>query len=414
MKPSVLAHVKHVLLTLKHTWSVSGDTNAFRCSQILNDALESDLDEIVENKYSETVASPNGLCLQGNDPLDQALLQTLFMSWDKLTWKHPSKFSPPVMEEGSIKEASLIGPDGPLKCDKIQVSIICVNANTKVPRHSEDAIELIHILEGNEISIGFAVDDWLVKAKYHYFPATFPKVMKTDENTHFVAISVKTGNLSGRFWLNDTDKDLDFKYQDIAKLEREEVEDYYNMVAKDYSRAMVNWGYCMPEILSNAVIVNGGVKPSSNVKIIDLGCGDGAIGEALMKRGFKDISGADISQSMIDLALDKKCYNIIKKADLLKPLPFEDNHFDLLVTAGVTTYLEPNALEIWMRIMKPGGILCIVHKTAVWPKWQDQQDKLVANKVWEKVWVNEDPVPYLPSLNVTGSDRAKIYIYRKL
>ena len=82
------------------------------------------------------------------------------------------------MEEGSIKEASLIGPDGPLKCDKIQVSIICVNANTKVPRHSDDAIELIHILEGNEISIGFAVDDWLVKAKYHYFPATFPKVMK--------------------------------------------------------------------------------------------------------------------------------------------------------------------------------------------------------------------------------------------
>ena len=55
-------------------------------------------------------------------------------------------------------------------------------------------------------------------------------------------------------------------------------------------------------------------------------------------------------------------------------------------------FLEPNALEIWMRIMKPGGILCIVHKTAVWPKWQDQQDKLVANKVWEKVWVNEDPV----------------------
>jgi len=48
MKPSVLAHVKHVLLTLKHTWSVSGDTNAFRCSQILNDALESDLDEIVK------------------------------------------------------------------------------------------------------------------------------------------------------------------------------------------------------------------------------------------------------------------------------------------------------------------------------------------------------------------------------
>ena len=42
--------------------------------------------------------------------------------------------------------------------------------------------------------------------------------------------------------------------------------------------------------------------------------------------------------------------------------------------------------------MKPGGILCIVHKAAVWPKWQDQQDKFVASKVWEKVWINEEPV----------------------
>jgi hypothetical protein len=39
------------------------------------------------------------------------------------------------------------------------------------------------------------------------------------------------------------------------------------MVAKDYTRAMINWGYCMPEILSNAVIVNAGVTPSSKIKV---------------------------------------------------------------------------------------------------------------------------------------------------
>ena len=100
------------------------------------------------------------------------------MSWDKLTWKLPKNFRPPIMEEGSLKEAVLIGPDGPLKSDNIQVGILCMSANTKMPRHSEDAAEMIHILQGHEISIGFAVDDWLVKAKYHWFPATFPKVMK--------------------------------------------------------------------------------------------------------------------------------------------------------------------------------------------------------------------------------------------
>ena len=46
----------------------------------------------------------------------------------------------------------------------------------------------------------------------------------------------------------------------------------------------------------------------------------------------------------------------------------------------------------WLKIMKQGGLLCIVHKAAVWPKWQAEQDKLVATKVWEKVWINEEPV----------------------
>ena len=82
-----------------------------------------------------------------------------------------------------------------------------------------------------------------------------------------MAISVKTGNLRGRFWLNDTDEELGFKYQDVAKLEKDEVESYYDMVAKDYARAMINWGYCMPEILSNAVVINGGVSPTSNIKV---------------------------------------------------------------------------------------------------------------------------------------------------
>ena len=75
------------------------------------------------------------------------------------------------------------------------------------------------------------------------------------------------------------------------------------------------------------------------LKVVDMGCGDGAIGEAMMKKGFRDIVGVDISQSMLNIAESKGCYNSIKKADLLKPLPFNDNHFDVLVTAGVTTYL---------------------------------------------------------------------------
>ena len=106
------------------------------------------------------------------------MLQTLFISWDKLTWKIPHQFKPPILDEGSIKEAALIGPEGPLKSDKISIKIFSVRENTKVPRHSEDATEVIQLLQGSTIQIGYAVDDWLDTSKYHLFPATFPKIMK--------------------------------------------------------------------------------------------------------------------------------------------------------------------------------------------------------------------------------------------
>ena len=64
------------------------------------------------------------------------------------------------------------------------------------------------------------------------------------------------------------------------------------------------------------------------------------IGEALWKKGFRNIIGADISQSMINIAESKGCYKFIKKTDILQPLPFEENKFDLLTAVGLTTYLS--------------------------------------------------------------------------
>ena len=37
------------------------------------------------------------------------------------------------------------------------------------------------------------------------------------------------------------------------------------------------------------------------IKILDIGCGDGLVGEALVKRGFKNMTGLDISGKMVKL-----------------------------------------------------------------------------------------------------------------
>ena len=45
------------------------------------------------------------------------------------------------------------------------------------------------------------------------------------------------------------------------------------------------------------------VAQFSDAAILDLGCGDGLVGEALKVRGFNNISGYDISSKMVSLAI---------------------------------------------------------------------------------------------------------------
>ena len=37
-----------------------------------------------------------------------------------------------------------------------------------------------------------------------------------------------------------------------------------------------------------------------DLHVLDLGCGDGLVGEGLRKRGYEDITGVDFSQPMLD------------------------------------------------------------------------------------------------------------------
>ena len=78
---------------------------------------------------------------------------------------------------------------------------------------------------------------------------------------------------------------------------------------------------------------------SKYCQIIDLGCGDGAVGEALHKEGFTNLVGTDISSGMMKIAEERGVYRDLRKANLMQTLPFEDEEFDCAVTSAVTTYL---------------------------------------------------------------------------
>merc|ERR1712168_1285702 len=267
--------VRNVLKALEENWFKSEDQVALKCAHLLKSALSEEINEV---PHLTKCSPPSGLCMEAKDRDDQGLIQTLYMSWNGLGWTVAPQFKLADLDD-RIKEARLIGPYGPIKSNTIDVKISYVSPNTLVPRHSEEAAEMLQILEGDEIQIGLAADDWLEHQKYNYFPPTHPKVVKTAEK-HFVCISTKIGKVDGRLWLNDEEPEDGFRHIDDKSSQAHCVEQYFAKVCKDYASAMRLWGYCMPDLVTSALVEHGKLKPSSNMKIIDLGR-DGAIGQAL-------------------------------------------------------------------------------------------------------------------------------------
>jgi len=401
--------VRNVLKALEENWFKSEDQVALKCAHLLKSALSEEINEV---PHLTKCSPPSGLCMEAKDRDDQGLIQTLYMSWNGLGWTVAPQFKLADLDD-RIKEARLIGPYGPIKSSTIDVKISYVSPNTLVPRHSEEAAEMLQLLEGDEIQIGLAADDWLEHQKYNYFPPTHPKVVKTADN-HFVAISVHFGKLDGKLWLNDEVSQGVSYYGALSHLNQssaETVEQYFDNVCHKFDSAMRYWGYCMPELLSTAIIDQIGL--SSEAKIVDLGCGDGAVAEALRAKGFSNLAGLDISQGMLDIATKKGIYSSLQKADLAQDLPLEEESFDLAVSSAVSTYLDNSALRKWIPGLKKGGHLCVVHKASVWPKWTDEQDRLERSGVLKTVWTSK-PLPYLPSLDGTGTDKAKIFIFQRM
>jgi ubiquinone/menaquinone biosynthesis C-methylase UbiE len=100
-----------------------------------------------------------------------------------------------------------------------------------------------------------------------------------------------------------------------------------------------------------------------DMNILDVGCGYGRTLNKLYNNGFKNLSGVDYSQGMIDRGL-----KLYPHLDLVKndgdSIPFPDDKFDSVLLIGVlTSNVEDDAQENLIseisRVLKDAGILYI-------------------------------------------------------
>jgi predicted TPR repeat methyltransferase len=175
-----------------------------------------------------------------------------------------------------------------------------------------------------------------------------------------------------------------------------EVADRYDEWAESYDDDLVSWSYQVPGVVAETVVTR---QPDAR-SVLDVGCGTGLVGKALRARGCAArIVGLDISEASLRIAHRTEAYDTLERANLQEPLDLEDNGVDVLVCAGVMTYL-PDVEAVWRefaRVVRSGGIVVATQREDLWEprKCQEVIDRLVADDVWTPLDIS-GPAPYLP------------------
>ncbi len=127
--------------------------------------------------------------------------------------------------------------------------------------------------------------------------------------------------------------------------------DYWNKVTdKKIFNHEIQWNLLKPML-------------SSNVKVLDYGCGYGRLTNNISENGYGNVIGIDNSKGMVDKAkTDFPNLNFLQNTNAT--IDFPDNEFDLIILFTVLTCIplesdQKYLIEELKRILKPNGILYV-------------------------------------------------------
>lgn len=176
-------------------------------------------------------------------------------------------------------------------------------------------------------------------------------------------------------------KDDSFLSQVFAAKSPEESRALYDQWAASYDSDMAAHDFTGPRLVAETVSKHLPNIPPSEAKILDAGCGSGAVGIALNKLfSYQKIDGLDISQGMLDVARKAGVYDKLEIADLTKRLDSEDGSYDAVVCCGMFTHghLGPGPLDELVRVVKQGGVISATVLDSFWDEggFEDVVEKM--------------------------------------
>jgi methionine biosynthesis protein MetW len=95
-------------------------------------------------------------------------------------------------------------------------------------------------------------------------------------------------------------------------------------------------------------------------KVLDVGCGDGVLGEFLTKEKSCEVYGLDISSLALDLSKTKGVVTYLCDVSH-DPFPFGDKTFDVVIMTCILEHIPfpEHTLEESKRVLKYGGLMIV-------------------------------------------------------
>lgn len=114
--------------------------------------------------------------------------------------------------------------------------------------------------------------------------------------------------------------------------------------------------------------------PDKSCRVLDAGCGTGLSGVALMRQGYNNIHGVDLSPEMLKIADKTGAYQTLAEADLTQKLSIEP--FDAVFASGVFGFGPPHPehLGILIDALVPGGLAVLTVNGKGWDEcgWEEK------------------------------------------
>lgn len=171
---------------------------------------------------------------------------------------------------------------------------------------------------------------------------------------------------------------------------------YYDGWADDYDATLAQWQYRAPDDACDLLVPHLGAA----MRVLDVGCGTGLLGRALLRRGSFVVDGIDISTESLARAAQRQCYAALTQHDLqLLPLPVQADTYDAATIVGVLSYIEdPEALmRDLCRCVRTGGMITFTQRTDFWleRRFPDMIARLEYDGLWRAEHITQ-PLPYMP------------------